>query len=80
MTTKGATLLERARNGRMKHNKTPIGPEDVDLAIAWVRGEVGATQVAHAYGYKSSGAGTYCKLAHALAAHIRESSNGRTRP
>jgi len=64
------TLLEQAANHQMNRRSTKtITPEQQELAMAWVQGKVGITQVAVALGVKSGG--VYPFLANALKAHIQ---------
>ena len=57
------TLLEKAKS--FKIEKKNISDDDVQLAIAWLKGEVITYQVAKAYGLKGSG-NIYSKLAVSL--------------
>jgi hypothetical protein len=63
------SLLDQAKTFPMLKDPTP---QEVALALAWVRGHVRLRQVDKALGRKSSGAGAYSFLARCLRQHIRE--------
>ena len=50
-----------------------ISDDDINLALAWARGEVTITQTFMAWEMKTSGA-AYVKLSHALAQYIRNNN------
>ncbi len=68
------TLLQKAKK-RGKNNKPElITQEHIELAIAWVNGEIGAVQVQSALGIKSPSQ-IYSFLAFALKEHLLKSKN-----
>lgn len=72
------TLLKKAKAfGRAyTRRESIITKQDINLALAWARGEVGIRQVAHAYGIKNyTGSHVYIKLARALRDHITTVDN-----
>lgn len=51
-----ATLLQKAKAYIPKKlTKRVFNKEEIELANAWINGEVGSSQVLHAMGYKSTG-------------------------
>jgi hypothetical protein len=67
------TLLEKALSKPVikQHITRLVGPEDIELALAWTRDEVSLTQVSDAYDIpRNQVNNTYIKLARALKAHL----------
>jgi hypothetical protein len=48
------SLLETAKACKIRQGSTPIIHEDIELAIAWLKGEINTTQVMKAYNMKSN--------------------------
>ena len=68
------SLLDKARAiGRRSTVREKISDDDINLALAWARGEVTITQTFMAWEMKTSGA-AYVKLSHALAQYIRNNN------
>jgi len=68
------SLLAKAKQRKGKFVPTD---EDIELALAWTRGEVSAVQMAAAWdcltkGGKATGSAVYLRLAQSLRAHILE--------
>src|SRR5271165_6063963 len=54
------SLLDKAMQFKYKSKTTAvITNEEIELAIAWVRGQVTTRQLGHAIGLKSSGSASY---------------------
>lgn len=45
--------------------------EEIDLAVAWAKGDITLTQAMHAHGINKANATIYTRLAFALAAYVR---------
>lgn len=70
-------LLQRAKAFAHKDNYGNRGKftskDDVELAVAWAKGEISLSQVAHAYGFPvAHGSKVYCRLAIALRAYVKQ--------
>ncbi len=77
MARQKKTLAEIAKNVKVKHTREP-SEEQIELALAWARKEIGIRAVYIAlYGEKASShtSGAYPLLARSLAAHIRSQEN-----
>ncbi len=65
------SLLDEAKAAPLqhRHRRGEYTQDEMELAVAWARGEISVKQVAHALG-KPMDTGTYAFLAHAIrAAH-----------
>lgn len=61
------SLLSKAQQVQIKsRNKIELSDEDVELAIAWLKGEVRYVQVCRAYDKKKGSATIYSMLARSL--------------
>jgi hypothetical protein len=58
------SLLDIARKEHTRIHNEPITDEDVDLALAWIKGEIGIAGVNAAY--QGRGRNHYARLARAL--------------
>lgn len=68
------SLLAKAKalGGKRRIVVYDIGPQDIKLALAWAKGEIGIRQVAHAYDIKNyTGSYVYIRIARALREHIQ---------
>jgi len=64
------TLLEKAQTVRSRSRVSrPVDAEEIDLALAWARGEITFTQAAKAYGVTNGN--VYNRLALALREHLQ---------
>lgn len=62
-----ATLLEKAKSSATTKTGKTYSEEEMELALAWMRGEIGITQVCKALGkINLQGSDTYLFLARAL--------------
>lgn len=52
------SLLDKAQATKRKPSQRPINQEDFELAFAWLRDQVSASQVATAYEMKTKSSGT----------------------
>ncbi|MDE2233428.1 MAG: hypothetical protein KGJ90_04955 [Patescibacteria group bacterium] len=59
------TLLEKAKSEDIKGIRH-IGKEELDISLAWIRGEITLSQVERAVFGKSGGVGGYVILARSL--------------
>ena len=59
------TLLEKARNSTGR-KAIKIGPQQIELALGWARGEYGIGAVNDAVESERGGAGVYCLIARSL--------------
>lgn len=65
------SLLEKAQELKSKrNNKKQVSQEDIELALAWVRGEVTLAQCSFAWEMKSFGPQIYAKIAIALRTYL----------
>lgn len=65
------SALERKRGGRGV--KYAIDDESMELALAWVEGDVNLSDISRALGMKQHDTSTvYCFLARALSAHVKK--------
>lgn len=64
-----STLLEKAKRRKPLKQKE-VTNDEIELALAWVRGEIGVMQAKHALGAATNNA-AYISFAHALAKYIR---------
>lgn len=60
------TLLNKALAAKLKRPRSSSSDEEIELAIAWLRGEIGITQVQVALQSKHSGSIAYLFLARSL--------------
>ncbi len=65
------SLLEKAKNKLGRPSYKTSSEQEIELALAWVRGEIGVNQVMKAINKSSNGA--YSTLALALKEHMRRS-------
>lgn len=65
------TLLERANGVQLKRRGgKAVSNEEIELAVAWHRGQISITQVAGALGVKTGG--VYPFLAQAMSAYAKK--------
>ena len=65
------TLTEKAKALRRRSAvKEPYAEEEIDLCLAWVRGEVSGTQIGRVMGYKTTGGPVYAFLVPRLRQYI----------
>ena len=65
------TLTEKAKALRRRGAVTErYAEEEIDLCLAWVRGEVSGTQIGRVMGYKTTGSPVYAFLAPRLRQYI----------
>jgi len=67
------TLLQKAHASKAQvYTIKPVSLQEVQLALAWAKGDITLGQVARAYGLKpNAGSATHSKLARALRAYIQ---------
>jgi hypothetical protein len=63
------TLLEKAKSYGKSHLKFHIDEEEIELGIAWAKGEITNSQFADALQCRT--ANTYVKIAHILKAAVQ---------
>ena len=67
----GKTLLEMARElDTTKSSPITVGPQEVELALAWARGEIRQTQLIKVLSQTKKYPNVYAFLARALRQHI----------
>jgi hypothetical protein len=63
-------LVEKAKARRSGARE--VTKDDIELALLWVKGDVGIVQVAHAYGKEKAITDAYVRLARALKQYLRK--------
>jgi len=71
------SLLERVRAAKTSKNRRHPDPEELDVALAWVRGEVSSVQVGKGYDPTSGNKQTY-NILYRMATVLRDAAtNGK---
>lgn len=73
-TVNKESLLDKAKKVKKGHLNSDVTEEKIQLALAWVKGDVSTAQIKKAIETRSS-SNVYTLLAHALKEHIKQSNN-----
>ncbi len=72
MSIKKNSLLAKAKSMRSKTIEK-VSDQQIEISLAWARGEVSYTQVNFAiYGKENNSAGAYCFIANGLRKYIQD--------